>query len=71
MAASLAYLFLEASSCAAFSSSDNVGGRGTKTELYEVTPVIRKLTPKEAERLQTLPDNYSEGKSNTQRYKAI
>jgi len=33
--------------------------------------VIRKLTPIEAERLQTLPDNYSEGVSNTQRYKAI
>lgn len=34
-------------------------------------PIIRKLTPIEAERLQTLPDNYSEGVSNTQRYKAI
>lgn len=29
------------------------------------------LTPKECERLQTLPDNYIEGVSNTQRYKAI
>ena len=34
-------------------------------------PVIRKLTPIECERLQTLPDNYTEGVSNTQRYKAI
>lgn len=33
--------------------------------------VIRKLTPVEAERLQTLPDNYTEGISNTQRYKCI
>lgn len=32
---------------------------------------LRKLTPIECERLQTLPDNYSEGVSNTQRYKAI
>lgn len=32
---------------------------------------IRKLTPLECERLQTLPDNYSEGVSNTQRYKMI
>jgi DNA-cytosine methyltransferase len=32
---------------------------------------IRKLTPLECERLQTLPDNYTEGVSNTQRYKAI
>ena len=29
------------------------------------------LTPIECERLQTLPDNYTEGVSNTQRYKAI
>lgn len=33
--------------------------------------VIRKLTPIECERLQTLPDNYTEGVSNTQRYKMI
>jgi len=32
--------------------------------------VIRKLTPIECERLQSLPDNYTEGVSNTQRYKA-
>lgn len=31
----------------------------------------RKLTPLECERLQTLEDNYSEGVSNTQRYKMI
>ena len=32
---------------------------------------FRKLTPIECERLQTLPDNYTEGISNTQRYKAL
>lgn len=32
---------------------------------------IRKVTPLECERLQTLPDNYTEWVSNTQRYKAI
>lgn len=32
---------------------------------------IRKLTPIECERLQTLPDNYTEGISNAQRYKCI
>lgn len=53
------------------SLSANGWGRGAKTGLYEVPPVIRKLTPIEVERLQTLPDNYSEGVSNTQRYKAI
>lgn len=31
----------------------------------------RKLTPLECERLQTFPDNYTEGISNTQRYKAL
>ncbi len=32
---------------------------------------IRKLTPIECERLQTLPDNYTEGISNAQRYKTL
>lgn len=52
------------------------GGMGAKTGLYKIDLpdgeyVIRKLTPVEAERLQTLPDNYTEGVSNTQRYKQI
>lgn len=54
----------------------NSGGRGAKTGLYKVDLpdgdyIIRKLTPVECERLQTLPDNYTAGVSNTQRYKAI
>lgn len=32
---------------------------------------IRKLTPIECERLQTLPDNYTEGVSDAQRYKCL
>ena len=32
---------------------------------------FRKLTPIECERLQNVPDNYTEGVSNTQRYKAL
>lgn len=32
---------------------------------------IRRLTPLECERLQTLPDNYTQGISDTQRYMAI
>jgi site-specific DNA-cytosine methylase len=31
----------------------------------------RKLTPVECERLQTVPDNYTKGVSNTQRYKML
>ena len=33
--------------------------------------IIRKLTPVECERLQTLPDNYTAAVSNTQRYKGL
>lgn len=33
--------------------------------------IIRKLTPIECERLQTLPDNYTAGVSNAQRYKGL
>jgi DNA (cytosine-5)-methyltransferase 3A len=54
----------------------NGGGGGAKTGLYKVDLpdgdyIIRKLTPLECERLQTLPDGWTEGVSNTQRYKAI
>ena len=31
----------------------------------------RKLTPLECERLQTVPDKYTEGVSKTQRYKML
>jgi len=36
-----------------------------------VPPTYRKLTPMECERLQTVPDGYTEGVSNTQRYKML
>lgn len=39
--------------------------------LIDETLTYRKLTPIECERLQTLPDNYTEGVSNTQRYKML
>lgn len=56
--------------------SANGGGQGAKTGLYKIDLpdgdyIIRKLTPVEAERLQTLPDNYTAGISSTQRYKCI
>lgn len=52
------------------------GGGGARTGLYKIDLpdgdyIIRNLYPIEAERLQTLPDNYTEGVSNTQRYKCI
>jgi DNA (cytosine-5)-methyltransferase 3A len=43
---------------------DSVGNKDT--ELY-----YRKLTPTECERLQTVPDGYTEGVSNTQRYRML
>lgn len=54
----------------------NSGGGGAKTGLYKIdlpdgTYYIRKLTPIECERLQTLPDNYTEGVSDSQRYKML
>ena len=54
----------------------NGGGGGAKTGLYKIDLpdgeyIIRKLTPVECERLQTLPDNYTEGIPNSSRYKAI
>lgn len=48
------------------------GGRGAKTGLYETTKgIYRKLHPVEVERLQGLPDGYTEGVSNSQRYKML
>jgi DNA (cytosine-5)-methyltransferase 3A len=49
----------------------NGGGGGAKTGLYQTQQKIRKLTPLECERLQSLPDNYTLGVSNTQRYKSL
>jgi DNA-cytosine methyltransferase len=51
--------------------SANGGGRGAKTGLYKDNLQVRKLTPVECERLQTVPDNYTDGVSDTQRYKML
>lgn len=45
------------------------GNHEPKIALNEV--LYRKLTPIECERLQTLPDNYTQGISNSQRYKCL
>ena len=50
------------SNCLTTVHKDNVV---VEKELY------RKLTPLECERLQTVPDNYTQGVSNTQRYKML
>ncbi|MHB8360000.1 MAG: DNA (cytosine-5-)-methyltransferase [Thermoplasmataceae archaeon] len=65
--------------------SANGGGMGANTGLYLIIDdqavdlndyetlkkYVRKLYPIECERLQTIPENYTEGFSNTARYKMI
>ena len=47
------------------------GGVGKQTGLYEVGDRIRKLTPTECERLMGFPDGWTDGISDTQRYKCL
>lgn len=47
------------------------GGGGAKMGLILDNETIRKLTPLECERLQTVPEGYTKGVSNTQRYKML
>lgn len=57
------------------SKTIRVGGQksphGSKQnwDSYEIDGKIRRLTPKECERLQGFPDDWTEGVSDTQRYK--
>jgi len=53
--------------------ASQAGGLGAKTGLYAVKGLkrIRRLTPKECERLQGFPDCWTEGASDTQRYKCL
>lgn len=52
-----------------------MGGGHREPKIAEINgneePRPRKLTPLECERLQTVPDNYTDGVSNTQRYKML
>ena len=46
-------------------------GKKYQIKLPDGLYIIRKLTPVECERLQTLPDGYTAAVSNTQRYKGL
>jgi site-specific DNA-cytosine methylase len=46
-------------------------GKEYEIKLPDGFYMFRKLTPVECERLQTLPDNYTDCVSNSQRYKAL
>lgn len=48
-----------------------IKGKSYPIKLSDGNYTIRKLTPVECERLQTLPDNYTQSVSNTQRYKGL
>jgi site-specific DNA-cytosine methylase len=52
-------------------TSNSKGGLGGYTGLYEDHDIIRKLTPTECERLQTIPTGYTHYVSNTQSYKML
>ena len=56
------------SNCVVSSWSHKLNGC---VEYINDKPTYRKLTPIECERLQTVPDGYTEGVSNTQRYKML
>lgn len=47
------------------------GGWGAKTGLYLIKDYARKLEPIECERLQSLPDNYTEGISKNKRRECL
>lgn len=47
------------------------GGKQYPVNIKDGCYIIRKLTPIECERLQTLPDDYTLGISDTQRYKCL
>jgi len=55
------------------SSRANFERQGTfhATGVHQEDLTWRKLTPLECERLQTVPDNYTNHVSNTQRYKML
>lgn len=56
----------EQNKCPTLTSAMGIGGGNVP-----ILDKYRKLTPIECERLQGLPDNYTDGISNTQRYKTL
>ena len=59
------------SSRANFENDRSKGGKFSATGVQQEDLTWRKLTPLECERLQTVPDNYTDHVSNTQRYKML
>lgn len=61
----------EKSSIYVMNKETNYKGNIFSINLPDGYYTIRNMTPIECERLQTLPDNYTEGISNTQRFKCL
>jgi len=59
----------EKSGC--FTAGGNSGGKHSDMDLIPHNDKIRRLTPIEVERLQTVPDGYTSSVSDTQRYKML
>ena len=59
------------SSRANFENDTSKGSKFSATGVQQKDLTWRKLTPLECERLQTVPDNYTNHVSNTQRYKML
>jgi len=59
------------SSRANFENDRSKGSKFSATGVQQEDLTWRKLTPLECERLQTVPDNYTNHVSNTQRYKML
>lgn len=62
---------IEKSHCLMARDYKGFGNQGMTGVRTEATPSYRKLTPLECERLQTVPDNYTNHVSNSQRYKML
>lgn len=54
-----------------FTSTPEKAENGRKKQSFATTSRIRKLTPVECERLQGLPDGYTEGIAKTYRYRCL
>ena len=53
------------------SGDGHMGGAASGYLKYRIKSSIRRLTPTECERLQGFPDGWTEGQSDTQRYKQL
>ena len=62
---------IEANKCAPIVARHHKGMQSQHYPVIKEVDGFRKLTPIECERLQTVPDNYTNGVSDTQRFKMI